>query len=271
MSQPVVSEPRPSCVFLTTPTSATESLWRLLYQSARHGLKPTQEADTTPSMQTLNDAEIGLWKPDPFGHLYIYRRSYVGNINLLDPNLRLVVNVRDTRDIACNQFHWHLQHPPTGGKSEEDVKPYREKVAREGIDKFVLDWRNEFFLTAHRAVEARLHSGDPNVLLVSYNQLCLGFDELVDDLCAFFAVPRSSLPTEIIERERIANLKDNPAWIGQRWAGADLAPGRYLRELQPETIVKLNEKHAGSLDFLRSLEKPQFQHIYDHSTTAPPP
>ncbi len=107
----------------------------------------------------------------------------------------------------------------------------------------------------------RLNAGDPNILVLSYNQLCLDFDAMLQRIVAFLEVDPATVPWDVLELERTNNLKNNPNWIGQMWTGTDTLPGRYKRELKPETIRTLDEKYASDLRILRGIEQPKFRHF----------
>lgn len=79
-------------------------------------------------------------------------------------------------------------------------------------------------------------------------------------MAAFLEAALDRIPMErraALEQERVANLSQNPAWIGQSWAGADSAPGRHRQELQPQTIRILTECYRWFLDFLRHVDDPR--------------
>ena len=249
--------PFPSCVFLTMPTSGTGSMWRVITALTEKKLRPTKISE-----QYSNSGRIGAlteWQPEPFDNIYMYNTPHVVNQSLLDQNIRIVTNFRDPRDMACNQYYWALQHPMLN-RTEQEIAEYRERVKANGLDQFVVDVDNNLHFKAFRAVADRLKNDHENVLILSYNQLCLDFDNLVARLISFFDVSPADVPRERIERERTTNLKHNPAWIGQIWTGTDIMPGRYRNELHPETIRQLDEKYRDNLAFIRTLERPCFRH-----------
>ena len=149
----------------------------------------------------------------------------------------------DPRDLSWNQYHWALQHP-IAHKGQAEISAYREGGAElDGIDNFVNKIDNNIHFRAFRAIERRLRANDDDVLVISYSELCLDFDNLLVRLAGFLGVCIGDVPSERLEIERPANLAGNPAWIGRAWTGADTAPGRHRHELRPETVRALDEKY----------------------------
>lgn len=248
-----------SVVLLSTPTSGTGSLWRLVsaIASAR-GYSCEEVADRY--FASGNIEEMRSWVPEPNGWAYLYNTPQFVNAKLADPGIRLIVNFRDPRDMACNQFHWVFQHPDPS-LSEDELQRYRSDVRTMGIDQYVRHVDNNALFRQLFELKDRIgrHSHDPNTLVVSYAQLCLDFDSVTDRICDFLGVNRSDVPVELIERERVDNIAGNPHWIGNVWSGADLCPGRHRRELSAETIETLDDRYRDTLAFLRGIEKFEFR------------
>jgi hypothetical protein len=238
------------------PTSGTGSLWRIITTIAGPRYKTVKITEQLEGQGKA--AEIPAWRPEPFGHLYMYNTPHYVNKHMLDPAIRLVTNFRDPRDLACNQFHWALQHP-IANRSEEYIENYRRNVEANGIDAFVAKQDNTILFNSLKAIAARLDGSDPNVLTLSYAQLCLDFDDMLRRLAGFFEVPADDIPWARLEQERTTNLAKNPAWIGQIWTGTDIMPGRYRKELKRETINVIDQRYAGALKFLRALEPPHLR------------
>jgi hypothetical protein len=169
------------------------------------------------------------------------------------------LNFRDPRDLACNQYHWVFQHPTN--KSEQETAEYRSAVLAAGIDQFVLKSNNSILYSSIKNLWGRLHANDPNMLLLSYNQLCLDFDNMLERIIRFLEVDPATVDRARLELERTDNLKGNPQWIGQMWTGTDTLPGRYKRELTSDTIRVLDEKYAQDLKILRAFELPKFRSL----------
>ena len=246
----------PSCVFLTMPTSGTGSLWRIISAIAGSHYKVVKIAE---QMEVAGRSkEIPDWVPEPYGHLYMYNTPHFVNKNLRDTRIKLVTNFRDPRDLACNQYYWALQHP-IANRTEEYIETFRKRVKEEGIDVFVAKQNNDVLFNSLRDLVGRLETDTEHVLKLSYAQLCLDFDNLLQRLVAFLGVPSATVPWATLEKERTDNLTKNPQWIGQAWAGSDTMPGRYRTELKAETIAALDLKYKDHLKFLRSLELPHLR------------
>jgi len=248
-----------SCVFLTMPTSGTGSLWRILKAITKDAYTMRKVAEEY--VGSGRTAELPNWVPEPSGHLYMYNTPHIANKNLGNPDLRLIVNFRDPRDLSCNQFHWAMQHPILG-RSEQEIAEYRARVQEQGLDKFALSVDNNVQFNAFKAIESRLRTESPDVLLLSYNQLCLDFDNMLARIAAFFGVEIDGATQALLEKERTDNLGKNPAWIGQIWSGSDTMPGRHRAELAAPTILALDDKYRDNLALLRSLEIPRFRRFF---------
>lgn len=255
-----------SCVFFTMPTSGTGSLWRVI-TALTAGRATADKVAERHVLEGRGDA-LSHWVPAPRGHVYMYNTPHVVNAALLDPAVRLIVNFRDLRDLACNQYHWVFQHPMPG-RSEAEIERRRAEVRAGGIDRYVLSIDNTVHMRGFLALEQRLREDRENVLLLSYAQLCLDFDGMIERLCRFLDVAPGDVPRALIEAERAGNLAGNPQWIGQQWAGCDVAPGRHREELRPETIALLDARYSASLALLRALEAEPFRALLMPATPAP--
>ncbi|MFG1364565.1 sulfotransferase domain-containing protein [Xanthobacter versatilis] len=243
-----------SCVFVTTPTSGTGSLWRLLTLVSKDVLASKKIAEEYEGSGRGGD--LPTWTPDGSGFLYMYNTPNLFNSHILDPEIRIITNFRDPRDLLCNQYHWVFQHP-MAGKTEEQMEARRCAVREKGIDGFVREADIKPLYASLKKLEPRIKSGDKNTLVLSYRQLCNEFDTLVDRVCQFFRVNREEVDASAIELERTTNLIQNPDWIGQVWSGTDVMPGRYLNELSEDCIEFLNEKYADELSLIERIDPPR--------------
>ena len=64
-----------------------------------------------------------------------------------------------------------------------------------------------------------------------------------------------------LENERVTKLNTNPNWIGNKWAGSDIIPGRYKNELKPQTIKILNDKFKNQLNQMAKYD-PDYADLY---------
>lgn len=245
-----------SCLCISTPTSGTGSLWRILTTIGRAQYKPVKISEEFERMGRGH--ELAQWQPDESGSLYLYNTPHIVNAHIANPETKIILNFRDPRDLACNQYHWVFQHPTN--KSAEETEEYRRVVRAAGIDQFVLRAENAPLFRSIRTLLPRLQAEDPNILVLSYSQLCLDFDNLLKKVVKFLGANPETVDWNALELERTDKLNSNPQWIGQIWTGTDINPGRYKRELTPETIRTLDARYAQELKILRSIELPQFRH-----------
>ncbi|RAH96548.1 hypothetical protein DLJ53_32070 [Acuticoccus sediminis] len=248
-------------VFLTTPTSGTGSLWRIITALTRATHKPLKVVDTYANRNRM--AEIADWRPSDPATVYLFNAPAVWPKDLDLRTVRLICNFRDPRDLCCNHYYWALQHH-VRNKSDEAVAAHRRAVEKKGIDAFVLGVDKSDHYRPFADVLHKIDSdGGEDVCVLSYNQLCLSIDAMAERLAGFLGVVDAAHVARAIEPERVENLSANPRWIGQEWFGSDIAPGRHRRELKPETIAQLTRTYAGILGLLRALDQPQFRDLYD--------
>ena len=245
----------PSCVLLSTPTSGTGSLWRVVTAITS---KHCQAEKICQELEGRGQGDqIASWKPEPFNHIYLYNTPHRVNTNLANRNIKLITNFRDPRDLVCNQYHWAFQHPVLN-KTEEELKEFRTKVKVDGIDAYALRTDANIQFKCFTALTERVL--DPTATLnLSYSQLCLDFDGMVDRIIGFLGIDREDVLWDVVDEQRGPNLSQNRDWIGQMWTGTDIAPGRYRRELTPETIAALDARYSQILGFLQGIEAPRYR------------
>lgn len=247
-------------LLITTQTSGTGSLRRII-EKLVNGKKvidilsdPFYTAGNLSGMQSfmpkIEAHRIGFWNVP--GH-------WNRNIDLAE--FRVLLNFRDPRDMLCNQYYWALHHPSPD--SPDALLSHRNSVEAQGIDEFVLgnnpimDFDSIKYIYDNTNVENRF--------VISYAQLCLDFDLLLERLCSWLNLQLSIDIIARTEDERIENVASNDSFVSAigSWQGKDFHPGRYSRELKPETVNKLNERFQGTLDFLRLIEAPHLRRFYD--------
>lgn len=173
---------------------------------------------------------------------------------------RVIAHFRDPRDLACNQYYWALQHP-NDRDTPEVAAAKRVKVEAAGIDHYV-SGRNNSDTYGMLMGLSDSPLGDV-VTWTSYAQLCCAFDYLTDSLCRTFNRAPSQV-AEALRIERPENLGGNPNWVkvGGTWKGSDVTPGRFRRDLLPETAEAVTRKHAAQLAFCRRRDAPFLAHHY---------
>ena len=249
-----------SVIFLSTPTSASESMFRCLTAISAKRYRTDRFVDRL--LREGRPQDIATELPPAEGHLVLHRAPQLFNPATPLSDYRYILNARDPRDLVCNQYHWQFEHP-VQNETPEQTKERRARVAEAGIDAFALATTNEGYL--RRFFEVVRKIAPPDRIFIGYAMFCLGYDDVVARACRFLGVRPDELTEEQrgrIELERVSNLAGNEKWIGHQWGGTDTAPGRHRRELQPETIRILTERHRWFLDFLRRMDDPRMAETY---------
>lgn len=234
-----------SIIYLTTPTSATASMWRILTRIARDKYECVHFVDSF--YQTGRLAELNSAIPPKEGKLLQFNVPHMFNKNLDLSDYRFIFNMRDPRDLGCNQYYWALQHPAPN-KTDEELALTRSKIESEGIDKFVLSKNYNPMFEA--IIDVYNRAAPEDKLLSSYAKLCLDFDSFIKDTANFLNVELTNDILEDLKPERIENINDNQSWIGTQWKGSDVLPGRHKSELNKETIEVINTRYEQILSFL---------------------
>jgi len=201
--------------------------------------------------------------PPEQGHLLFVNNPHLLPPGWIGPKYRYIVNFRDPRDLVCNLYHWQFSHPART-RTEEWRTAHIKEVREMGIDRYVaLSSRvyGKNWGRMHRMIRRVMQECPGQCLVLTYARLCLDFDGFIHRLSQFTGVPVNEHMWKQLEIERPQNLENNPRWIGNRWEGSDIMPGRYKRELQPETIKSINQKMR---PYLRRMAKydPDYAHFY---------
>jgi len=249
-------------LYLTTSTSATGSMWRVIQALAAPDLKLLWLDDIFGKGQ-VTEANVRNWIPPEQDHVIYYNVPRFFNHDVDVSRYRFIVNARDPRDRLCNQYYWQFSHPRPHDTPEK-TQERAETVRALGIDGWVAQMRNTKDYDHMEKVVARLAPEDWR--FIGYAFYCLHFDEAVAKIAAMLEADLAALPPDrraAIEAERIENLGENKRWIGQRWEGSDATPGRHRGELKPETIALLNKRFARALAFLKAVDDPRMGSLYD--------
>ena len=245
-----------SLIYVTTPTSGSQSIFRLL--QGIYG-RPTREGTNA---RKLLERPPTIADFLPHDELAIIRSTAAIAEPIHDERFLYVVNFRDPRDMFCNQYHWLLQHPMPDGT--HNYPPDRIARAEAGIDASVLkETSAHVFQHVLRLAELKA-AGAENILFVSYAQLCCAYDQMVRNLVDFIGLEPTAQSARAIAAEAPGALAENAKWIGNDWTGTDTMPGRYKRELKPETIAILDERWGPLLDRLAALDLPELRPLYAH-------
>jgi hypothetical protein len=243
-------------IFFCSPTSGTGSMLRILKAMGSKSLK--MHAAVAPA--SLEDREgVTFLDPTAGDVLYWFRGPRHWDPTLDLSSFRIIGHFRDPRDLACNQYWWALQHP--NDDPPEVAEEKRRKVLEMGIDRYVLGRNNASIYNLMRSLaDGPMGEG---VTWTSYNQLVSAFDYMMDNLCRVFGRAPSEV-AEVLRNERPEAVTGNDRWLkgGGAWEGADVMPGRFRRDLKPETAAALTAKVQAELAFCRQHDAPFMEHHY---------
>ena len=245
-------------IVITTPTSATSSLWRIIASFFPSSAQRYWVVDKViESGGTLADVPSEELPPEG---AFLYNIPHLVNPNeLADPSTLIVLNFRDPRDLVCNQYHWEFCHP-NPHISESELEAKRQHIASYGLDAYALTKDNRgLYEPIIECFDSPLLA--PKVYTSSFTRLCLDVESIYTDLCYIFGQNPADY-AELMRMEHPANLVKSRAWIGSKWQGADFLPGRARIELMPETFKQLTIKYSGLLDRLRNMDDPRFEYFY---------
>ena len=243
-------------IFLTTQTSATDSILRVICKISGEDFLQAKYIDkylqNKPMKEFLNE-EL------PYnGGLHRFNLPPFFPVSKIKKNHRFIINYRDPRDYLCNVYQWEFVHP-NPSLTAEQLEERRRKVKSLGIDQFVLERADTNYF---KPLLDALDVIDPNKLLVNtYAKLCLNFDGFIASLSKFLDVELTDSILSELENERVTKLNTNPNWIGNKWAGSDIIPGRYKNELKPQTIKILNDKFKNQLNQMAKYD-PDYADLY---------
>jgi len=250
-----------SVILLSTPTSGTGSLFRSVVAIGGPTWHPLKWVDGFHKEGRM--AEVAREVPPAENCLLLHNAPERFNPATPLADYRFILNARDPRDLVCNQYHWQFSHP-FPQESEVESAARQARVAAEGMDGFALRLDNTAYLRGVLEVARRIAPMDR--IFIGYAMYCLHFDEVAARIAGFLGGSVEGLhrrQRKALERERVENLASNRFWVGQRWAGADTAPGRHRRELRPDTIRVLNQRYAWFLDFLQRMDDPPMGGSYE--------
>jgi hypothetical protein len=229
-----------STVFFTMQTSATASMWRVFITCLKCSPKkyvPLHFLHKYFVNGNISDIKDAVMPKDD--HFIQFNNPPHFNKSVRLDDYRFIINIRDPRDRLCNAFHWTLVHPHSPDEDKKIIEERASKILEQGIDNWVLKHLTiSYFDNLFYVLE---NSEKKDVEVLSYARLCCDFDSFVNKYCDFMGIEVTESLLNELEIERVDNLSENAKWIGNRWGGSDIMPGRYKNELKPETILKINE------------------------------
>lgn len=251
-------------LFLTPPTCATGSYMRVMKAILKSPDRVKNISDDFWSSGNIKAMETYVPDPDD-NKVFVWNTLQHWNWNIDSSHYGTIVNFRDPRDLACNQFHWALQHE-NPNVSQEELQRFRDGIRNTGIDAFVLQEANyrynlSIYSTLRKIIRAH-HSS--KIMAATYAQICLGFDDMLKRMCNFFEIPLTNEIINACALERPEAITSNEQWwrMTGKYAGHDFAPGRHKLELKAETIEVLTDIYRDPLTFCREWEIEEFKHLY---------
>ncbi|WP_169337485.1 sulfotransferase domain-containing protein [Psychromonas hadalis] len=194
-----------------------------------------------------------------FDHFLQFNDPALFNPNVDKSKFRFILNIRDPRDKICNGYHWALIHPTSGKETEEETLNRRQLMIDKGIDSWVLSQLGTtYFDNLFQAFDI---STSADIEVLSYARLCLDFDSFINKFCDFMEIKVTDELLALLSNERVDNLAENDQWIGNKWQGSDVYPGRYKSELRRETIELINQKLSPVLHKMAEID-PDFSDLY---------
>lgn len=247
-----------SIIIFTSPTSATTSLRRIVKTIVDTRLIHRPYYDET--VKNLSKNDLKSYFPPEDGYCLFHNQPSRFNTNLDLDSYRFIVNFRDPRDRICNEYFWQFSHPNTV-ETPEQTEARRRKIRELGIDNWIIErLRTQNARDYYNSLIWVLDNA-PESVAATYAQLCCGFDGFIERISNFTGAPLTEKVLKALKPERPENIEAHPKWIGGKWAGSDTMPGRYKRELMPETIKKMNVYFEPVLkDMAR--HDPEFSHQY---------
>lgn len=250
-----------SIILFTSQTSGTASLQRIISAVANNERR-FPERRYYDELKSMPKESILSAAPPRADNILLYNYPPLWNKSLDLTNYRTIVNFRDPRDRICNVYHWHLVHP----SSETPADRIRriENMRELGIDRWVArsfrsrDYGNEYYNNLFFVLEK---ADAQHAVALTYARLCLGFDSLIERICAFLQVRLTPEQESQLLLENPNNLPSNPSWIGNQWQGGDVMPGRFKAELSDETIAQISDYYAPTLVKMAELD-PDFADSY---------
>jgi hypothetical protein len=239
-------------VFLTTPTSATASMWRIIQTISGSKYKLIRFTDDFYHKGQLEDIQNTLL-PIEARNLLLFNTPMFFNFEQPLGEFRYLINVRDPRDLLCNMYHWALIHPDP---AENDAAfNERIRVVKEiGINKFVLNKDIKVFYANIIKLWNLKNDLNLDVVPVTYSNLCTNFDVFISKISSFLSQELTDNVLLALSNERVDKLTENKDWIGNQWQGSDILPGRYLEELDINTIEQLNINYEQEIAFCNLLD-----------------
>ncbi|MGP7735213.1 sulfotransferase domain-containing protein [Oceanimonas smirnovii] len=230
-------------VFLTTQTSATSSIWRIIKKLTGDRYKLI---GFDPNKKNIAGEHFEFIPKE--NTIFLHNRPDYLKFFDTPSDYKFIVNFRDPRDRLCNSYYWMQQHPHLPGEAKKDIEARAAKIQEKGINSWVTENVNPKYERSILSFVKKLKSED--YCVCTYASLCLDFDNFIFNIAKFLDIKLEDDHWKMLENERVENISSNSQWIGDKWKGSDVMPGRYIRELNNKTINYLGEVYD---DILRDM------------------
>lgn len=206
----------------------------------------------------------------PFNTIY-YWRSFDDCIASLRKSkvsldsFRYLAAYRDPRDVVISMYNnIAYDHPlPPEEAHQKAFLQHREQVRSRGLQDYAPSQAGAYRAMYFKPMEEFVAMVPKNrLMLLSYAKLCLDISGYVRQMTRLMDVdPPSILMDEILETEDV-NKKDKMSYSPCHFPRSSPLPGRFRRELDAETIQKLNAEFADILSWMAAADDPQFSDTY---------
>lgn len=188
---------------------------------------------------------------------------------------KIVLHVRDPRDVLTSLFfsHTYSHAHREGGFSPSDEE--RKRWENMGVDEFVIERAGRFVERYDSLCETLLRR--PNTTLLHYEQMVTDYGRWLDAFMECFAqcqwrkgihgwfnrrtgfTPEklAEFRTQLFEKHKQDFQTDGEDTRSHK---RQVTPGDHTRKLQPQTITRLNQLFAGSLENLGYAARHNFSH-----------
>jgi hypothetical protein len=263
----------PSVHMFLPPASGQASITRILQRIAPplYDLV-APERDAWRTMQALDEpgrppqveshgALYHWW----FGATAVERALQAADLRI--GQARTLVILRDPRDSLVSLYHLSLDPKHEPQKNHARYASYvaeRERIAAMGLDEYVNAHANGWISQLEQVAAFADRCAAHGSLYLSYALLCHDFPQFLSRLMRFLRVQPPDETVDFLLRTEDVRRTDslNPGSLA-RLAHAAPMPGRYRRELKPESITRLNAISAGLRDWMRAREDATLKALLD--------
>ena len=196
--------------------------------------------------QTSDACKFTEYKP--CGYIYPLRSLVHLNENVNINNFRILCMLRDPRDMICSlYFSTKSLHGVQPGK-EDEWQEIREELARIDVDTYVMEHAEYIKRTYFDLYqEAISNLGYTDICYASYALMLCDYEEWVKKIAAFLDFEPADIIYKRLFNENLLKAKNRDPRRSPR-------PGRYERDLKPETISYINDVFKETLEWMDSVE-----------------